>query len=156
MTKLILSILLLLLLFVLAPVALWFGVRWGARKTSLKAYSGWIASFIIILLPALFFYNLFKGRDGDEIYRAAFKSKRPYCVKIISYKDARIPVLDNDIRMHFRTCPQEMERILLLEEYQKYNLGDTVWYFLHQHNGGGTEIYMRFDSTEADYVDYDF
>ena len=131
-------------------------MRWLVRKTRLKGYGGWIASFIILLLPVLFFYNLLKGREGDEIYETVFKGPKPDCVRIISFKDARIPVIDNDIRLHFHTCPQEMTRILSLEEYEKEKLGDTAWYFHRQNGGGGITINMNADSTEASYYDADF
>ena len=157
MEILILILVLLLLFLIFLLVIFWVIIRKLVQKISqLNPYSIFIASLTVLILPTLFLYELFKGRDGDEIYEAAFKSKRPDCVHIISYKDAHLPMIDNDIRLHFRTCPQEMARILSLDEYEKDKIGDTAWYFRRQNGGGGITIDMNADSTEASYYNADF
>ena len=175
MTRLLLSFLLSLILLLLVPVVLWFGVRWLVKRTSLKTYGGWIASFVILFLPLLFVYNLLKGRDGNEVYEAVFKAPKPDCVKIIRYKDAHLPIIDDDIILHFHTCPQEVERILKMNKdtpgllstddiliqgdlsFKIRSMGDSVLR-IHpplRENGAGMVMYIKSDSTEIYYRDWD-
>lgn len=172
--KVIVSVLFLFFLLLLTPMVLWFGVRWLVRKTSLKAYSGWIASFLILFLPVLFFYKLFKGRDGNEIYEAVFKAPKPDCVHIISYRDAHFPKIDDDIVLHFHACPKEVERIIKIENdtpgivstndinilvnppFKIQSMGDSVLRLSPRRgeDGSGTEIYINSDSTEVYFYDW--
>ena len=169
-------VLLVVLLIILLPVGLWFFLRSLIKRVQiLKPHSGLLAALFIVISLCLQLMDCLKGRSGDEIYEAVFNAPKPDCVKIISYKDAQVPIMDNDIRLHFKTCPAEIKRILNLENYEQYieqsgfchlpgndtafdirAIGDSICSFHRQHGGGATEIIMRLDSTEVYYYDVDF
>ena len=59
-----------------------------------------------------------KPRTGEEIYIALFDSMNSRCTEVLHHADQVIPKLDDGIRLHFRTCPEELRRILELHEFQ--------------------------------------
>lgn len=117
--------------------------------------------------------DTFRARTGDEIYAALFGAPSSNCVKILDKQDQVIPKIDYAIWLHFKSCPEEMKRILAQENYssekiaasrltadgpasndQWFNpsrLGDSAWMFVHRRDeyGNGQTIYMSLDSTEA-------
>lgn len=63
------------------------------------------------------FSEIFKPRTDEEIYEALFQKKENDCIEIISFSDQIIPKIDYAIRLHIKTCPEELNRILSLREY---------------------------------------
>jgi hypothetical protein len=56
-------------------------------------------------------------RSGAEIYAALFDPPINKCMQVLDHDDALIPKLDNVIRLHVRTCPEELRRILAQGSY---------------------------------------
>jgi hypothetical protein len=114
-----------------------------------------------------------KPRTGEEIYKALFGKSQSGCVKILNYQDQEIPKIDYAIWLHFKTCPDELNRILTLQQYDSKIistkgiissgpsasenwfkpelLGDSIleFYYKKDEYGNGQEIYCNLDSTEV-------
>lgn len=56
-------------------------------------------------------------RSGSEIYAALFGPPINTCMQVLDHDDALIPKLDNVIRLHVRTCPEEIRRIVAQGRY---------------------------------------
>jgi hypothetical protein len=56
-------------------------------------------------------------RSGADIYAALFGPPINKCMQVLDHDDALIPKLDNVIRLHVRTCPEELRRILAQGSY---------------------------------------
>jgi hypothetical protein len=61
--------------------------------------------------------NMLKPRTGDEIYDALFDRRKTNCVKVLNYQDQVVPKIDYAIWLHFKTCPEELKRILSRHEF---------------------------------------
>lgn len=105
------------------------------------------------------------AEEGRAMYKRLFHSC-PGCVQIIAYQDAIVPVMDADMSLHVKTCPQEVRRILPKVAYTTaiipktdYNSriagdtvfkakGDSIIYLSHQEQKAKLDIYIARDSTE--------
>ena len=114
------------------------------------------------------------SRGGHEIYHALFGDPEVDCVKIVSYADGSVPVLDGDIFLHFYTCPAELKRILAKDNYSVTKewgsqrqvfvsppawfdlrqLGDTILRFTNfdEHPREVQEFFISADSTNVFYM----
>lgn len=116
---------------------------------------------------------LLEPRTGEEIYTALFGKPQAECVEVLHHQDQTIPKIDIAIRLHFKTCPDELERILQLRDFQyeklsakswdfepltsnpewfrPASLGDSILVFKYDKDqfGNGQTIYASTDSTEA-------
>lgn len=63
--------------------------------------------------------DLLKPRTGEEIYDALFGKAKHDCVEILNYRDQTVPKIDYAIKLHFITCPAELNRILSLYEFDE-------------------------------------
>lgn len=61
--------------------------------------------------------DLMKPRTGMEIYEALFGKTDHTCVTVLQHQDPVVPVIDNAIRLHVKTCPEEMARIIAARGY---------------------------------------
>lgn len=61
--------------------------------------------------------QLFRARDGKEIYTVFFGEPVPECVQVTAFRDAVLPVIDYEICLEAETCPAEMRRILAQRAY---------------------------------------
>ncbi|MGV3540033.1 MAG: hypothetical protein ACO1OQ_09490 [Rufibacter sp.] len=119
-----------------------------------------------------------KPRTGKEIYAALFGVPVYPCVQVKQMQDQVIPVLDTSIKLHFSTCPQEMERVLAQKPYEvemKFRgksilqeddgpqdwfrpslLGDTLVEYRHQQEGSTNVqiLYTNLSQTEVYCVDF--
>jgi len=71
-----------------------------------------------------------RERSGEEIYAALFGPSVTACVEILHYQDQIIPRIDDGIRLFYHTCPEEIQRVLAQEPYEKKvekNDGDPVF-----------------------------
>jgi hypothetical protein len=117
--------------------------------------------------------EIFRPRTGIEIYSALFGQPINDCVEVLNYQDQVVPKIDYAIWLHFKTCPDELKRILSLHDFQteivstkswETNgplanenwfkpeiLGDSILTFtFHKDNyGNGQYIYCSLDSTEV-------
>jgi hypothetical protein len=122
-------------------------------------------------------YHALQPRTGSDIYTALFGKPASNCVKVLHYQDQVVPKIDYAIWLHFRTCPDEMKRILSKNHYEfekvsesdtKTNgpsannnwfkpelMGDSVLTFKFKKDeyGNGQTIYINRDSTEAYCID---
>ena len=62
-------------------------------------------------------YHALQPRTGEEIYAALFGKPASKCVKVLNYQDQVVPKIDYAIWLHFKTCPDEMRRILSQKNY---------------------------------------
>lgn len=113
-----------------------------------------------------------KSRNGEEIYESLLGKPETNCVEIIDYQDQIIPRIDDAIYLHFKTCPEELERILKRKHFQSEKitaknlfseqvsanknwftpekLGDSILVFkYYDEKNKGQEIYSSTDSTEV-------
>jgi hypothetical protein len=60
-----------------------------------------------------------RPRTGEEIYTALFGSALPGCRQIIDYQDQVVPKIDYAIWLKYRTCPQELKRVLAQYPYAR-------------------------------------
>lgn len=121
--------------------------------------------------------GIFHGRSGIEVYTALFGKSNHNCVEILSFQDQTLPKIDYAIWLHFRTCPNELKRILQLHQYEAKtiatsgmtpsgplannewfkpeSLGDTILVFTYKKDEMGNlqEIYASRDSVTAFCVD---
>jgi len=111
---------------------------------------------------------MLESRSGIEIYTALFGKSSADCVEVIHKQDQIIPKIDYAIWLHFKTCPNELSRILALKDFE-FNksctddlnttdhpwfkpelLGDTVLvYSCFDIRGNGQILYCNQDSTEV-------
>jgi hypothetical protein len=71
--------------------------------------------------------NIHKPRTGEEIYTSLFGKAQRDCVKIINFQDQIVPKIDYAIWLQFRTCPEELERILSQVPYEKREESTNLW-----------------------------
>lgn len=114
----------------------------------------------------------FKPRSGDEIYAALFGKPDTACVQILHSQDQKIPRIDYAIWLHFKTCPNELHRILSLQQFEKEKIstedlyvdqpsennqwfkpelmGDSIYiYKSNDEYSNGQTIYSNLNETEA-------
>jgi len=74
--------------------------------------------------------DMFKPRDGKQIYKALFGAPVDSCISVINYKDQVVPIADCCIWLQFKTCPAELKRIIAQEKYERnrYKATDTISY----------------------------
>ena len=121
--------------------------------------------------------NALKPRTGHEIYSALFGNPQYGCMRVTNEQDQTIPKIDYAIWLEFKTCPEELKRILSLHNFtakkeatlgwntqepssedswfKPETLGDTVLVFKYQKDeyGNGQTIYSNMDSTKAYCID---
>ena len=71
---------------------------------------------VLIISLACIAYT-FIPRSGVDIYVAMFGNSLNNCLKIIDKEEHSIPILDDGIYLHFKTCPPDVKRILSLHTY---------------------------------------
>ena len=133
------------------------------------AYTGWL--FMDKSYRAVM--DMGRPRTGAEIYQGLFGAPATDCVQVIRFRDQVVPKIDTDIRLHFRTCPAELKRILSQVSYTaglepnlpgKYITDDPDWpalpgdsirvFFYDAGNGRRYQyLYATPDSTEVFYLD---
>ncbi len=151
--------------------------RWGAFYLSIGLF------LLTILFAGLAIFRFgqraidrvglfLEPRSGMEIYAALLGAPQSDCVKILASQDQVVPKLDTAIRLHVRTCPAEMARILgkdiyVLEHpapvtaaegtdpFSPALLGDPVLTFSTVIEPGRNwrTIHLNRDSTEAIVID---
>lgn len=111
---------------------------------------------------------MFEPRSGIEIYTSLFGEPSSDCVKVIHKQDQVIPKIDYAIFLHFKTCPEELSRILVLRDFEfdksstnDWNYADHPWfkpellgdtiliYSCWDIRGNGQILYCNQDSTEV-------
>jgi len=121
--------------------------------------------------------DMLKPRTGVEIYTALFGMSDNQCVEVLNHQDQVVPKIDYAIWLHFKTCRDELQRVLSLHDFdvekkstnnlQSYGLadndnwfkpealGDTIFVFRYKKDqfGKGQTIYSSLDSTEAFCID---
>ncbi len=117
--------------------------------------------------------EIFRPRTGIEIYTALFGQPVNDCVEVLHYQDQIVPKIDYAIWLHFKTCPEELRRILSLHDFtteivstsgwttegplahenwfKPETLGDSILTFVyHKDNYGSRQyIYSSLDSTRV-------
>lgn len=118
-----------------------------------------------------------KPRTGEEIYSALFGKPENECLKVLNYQDQIVPKIDYAIWLEFKTCPQELKRILNQHEFtmnkipksgvnqigpaennnwfNPQTLGDSLLVFVYEKDeyGNGQTIYSSMDSTKVFCID---
>lgn len=69
----------------------------------------------------------FKTRTGIEIYDALFDRRKTEYVKIFNYQDKVLPKIKYATWLHFKTCPNELERILSKNKFDINILATDKW-----------------------------
>ena len=111
----------------------------------------------------------FALEDGEHIYERTWGKPASSCVQILEYRDATIPIMDFEICLQFKTCPDEVARILAGKEYtskvvdarvaqtlplagsKSFASTPSVIYLLADTEHGREELYISADSTEVYY-----
>ena len=110
-------------------------------------------------------------RSGADIYAALFGPPIK-CMQVLDHDDALIPKLDNVIRLHVRTCPEEIRRIVAQGRYTEESsmklsyTAENEAYSIHQLGEDATTLnwtvsdgrhwrtlHFRPDSTELIVID---
>lgn len=63
--------------------------------------------------------KILEKRNGEEIYIALFGKPIDSCLKVLHEQDQIIPKVDFAIFLHVRTCPEEMNRVLSLHDFEQ-------------------------------------
>jgi hypothetical protein len=111
-------------------------------------------------------------RSGADIYAALFGPPINKCKQVLDHDDALIPKLDNVIRLHVRTCPEELRRIVAQGRYTEESsmklsyTAENEAYSIHQLGEDATTLnwtvsdgrhwrtlHFRPDSTELIVID---
>lgn len=140
------------------------------------ACSGWTA-YLFLAKSYESVKGIFEPRTGEEIYEALFGKTDNKCLTVIKSQDQVVPKIDYAIWLHFKTCPDELKRVLQLHSFQfekqsskaihadspsendkwfkPENLGDSVLIFKYKKDeyGNGQTLYSSLDSTEVYCVD---
>lgn len=82
---------------------------------------------LVLLGIAFLLFLIFRPRTGEEIYTALFDKKQTDCIKILNYQDQVVPRIDYAIWLHFETCPEELKRILSLQEFESEVIATSGW-----------------------------
>lgn len=113
-----------------------------------------------------------KPRTGEEIYAALFGKPDTACVQILHSQDQKIPRIDYAIWLHFKTCPDELHRILSSHPFEKEKIStedlyvsqpsaNTNWFqpelmgdsiYVYESNdeySNGQTIYTNLEETEV-------
>jgi hypothetical protein len=64
-----------------------------------------------------------RPRNGVEIYGALFGRSPLSCIQVLAAQDQVIPKIDYAIWLHYRTCPQELKRVLGQHPYVREVVG---------------------------------
>lgn len=110
--------------------------------------------------------EIMRPRTGQEIYVALFGEPLPGCVEVLKHRDQTVPVIDTDIVLEAKTCPQEVQRIFKQFDYKvtksgtdlpesdstewlrPSDFGDSVWVWTNFNDyGNGREVFLSSDST---------
>lgn len=122
----------------LAAAALLVGIgagAYGAYQLAKRAYHT-VAEVKESLAP----------RTGTDIYKAEFSGMAESCVQVLHHNDAYLPVVDDEIWLHFRLCPAEARR-LLAQGYAEHAGGFGLKDDLLERLGKGTRKYEKTDSS---------
>ena len=130
------------IIFLLSIILLIIGL---VRKKKLLIFSG-VFTFLAFIGSAYYTGNMimeksvrkvkrtvdevkenFEPRTGEEIYTALFGKPDSKCLKIIDYQDQKFPVIDYAIWLHFKTCPEEMDRILSNKGFSEEKVLTGLW-----------------------------
>lgn len=113
-----------------------------------------------------------KPRTDEEIYAALFGKPDTACVQILHSQDQKISRIDDAIWLHFKTCPDELHRILSSHQYEKEKIstedlyvsqpssnshwfkpelmGDSIYiYKFNDEYSNGQTIYTNLEETEV-------
>jgi hypothetical protein len=60
-----------------------------------------------------------RPRNGAEIYSALFGRSPLACTQVLAAQDQVVPKIDYAIWLHYRTCPQELKRVLAQHPYAR-------------------------------------
>lgn len=112
----------------------------------------------------------FALEDGVHIYERTWGKPATNCMQILDYRDATIPVLNFYVELQFKTCPQEVARILKGKSYaltmqpaqsvrqlaaingnNAFNGASTVMHLSAEAAHGREDFYISIDSTEVYY-----
>lgn len=117
--------------------------------------------------------EIFRPRTGIEIYTALFGQPTSDCIEVLNYQDQVVPKIDYAIWLHFKTCSDELQRILSLHDFKTEivstkgwdtdgplahenwfkpeTLGDSILTFTYNKDdyGNGQYIYSSLDSTQV-------
>jgi hypothetical protein len=94
-------------LFYLALLLLFVGVGTGL----FASYKFFYKSYVKIS-------DSFKPRSGEEIYAALFDGNPNECTNVLEKQDQVVPKIDVAIYLHFKTCPEEIKRIIAQHEFE--------------------------------------
>lgn len=63
-----------------------------------------------------------RPRTGQEIYSALLGTPPAGCVQVLHYQDQVVPKIDYAIWLHYRTCPNELRRVLARHPFSQRQL----------------------------------
>ncbi|MGB3183537.1 MAG: hypothetical protein WBB45_19260 [Cyclobacteriaceae bacterium] len=88
--------------------------------------AGW-AAFRVTRAVAEKFETVIRARTGIEVYKITFGEPQPDCVNVQDYMDMEFPIIDYAVWLHFKTCPEELTRLLSRRAYD-YSIksGDSL------------------------------
>ncbi len=116
-----------LLLLVAAVLGVW-GIVKKKKRLLLYAVTAFVFSLIVGVYTGFKFVSnsyklvaekVFEKRSGKEIYIALFDTPVDSCLSVLHAQDQVIPKVDYAISLHVRTCPEEMERVLSLHNFEQ-------------------------------------
>lgn len=101
-----------------------------AKRCRRPLYAGGATLALAVLLAGWATYRtLNKGyrhmaeairpRNGAEIYSALFGRSPLGCTQVLAAQDQVVPKIDYAIWLHYRTCPQELKRVLGQHTYMR-------------------------------------
>lgn len=81
--------------------------------------SGAFAVYLFISKSYNNIKEIARSRTGEEIYIELFGHPEFGCVEIVHYQDQVLPRIDDGIRLFYKTCPEEVKRVLATEPFDK-------------------------------------
>ena len=84
----------------------------------LSVGTGLYAGFVFIQKSYIKISKSLEPRTNEEIYAAIFEGNPNKCTVVLKTQDQVLPVIDVAIYLHFKTCEEELNRILKQQEYE--------------------------------------
>lgn len=150
------------------------------RRRSVSRFIGAVALFVLFLVSAA--VTVLKAgwkvlntvrevaidtRNGNDVYVSIWGKPVGGCLQVLDYNVVSGSGNDDSLQLHFRTCPEEVRRILHGEIADKSNVPASEWPGLRKSDGGNIMkvvvsngngrrlFYISADSTEVYYSDVD-
>jgi hypothetical protein len=118
--------------------------------------------YVVFLKSANYLNKALESRTDQEIYQYVLGKSNSECSEILNFQDKEFPILDFAIVIHFKTCKEELERILKTHTFSKSYVPTTNWdgdiptgvklYWLNPKAMGDTIMVYEYSTNNGQYI----